>query len=484
MLEGRSVSFSYDGRTQVLKSVDFRLQRGEVVLLSGPTGSGKSTLARCISGFIPRSIPGFFEGTILLDSADTQTLPLSEISRKVALVQQDPDSQICTLRISDEVAFGPENFSTCPTRIQELLDSSLASVGASSLIDRPTYSISGGEKQRVTLASVLSCEPDFMILDEPTANLDPNGIQLLRRILVELKEKGIGVICIEHNLEAIRPVADRILWMEQGKARSDYWPEVNQQTVKLMPAAGSVLSGRALLSASQVLFSYTTHTAVRNVNLSLESGEIVALVGDNGSGKTTLILLLAGLLEPQKGVVQIGNVPVRNLAASETARRVAVVFQNPNHQIFERTVMREQNLMLESLEMDDAQHLDISASLLAKAGLEGLEQKNPFSLSHGQKRRLNVSSVLTHQPSVLLLDEPFVGQDSEGRIFIIESILESVGAGAAAVVVTHDLSFAQTHCTRLIFMEKGSILLDGTPDVVLKHLKETGRFQYSGEVME
>ena len=483
MLEGRRISFSYDGRTRVLNSADFRLQRGEVVLLSGPTGSGKSTLAKCICGFIPRSIPGVFEGEIWLDSTDTQSLSLSEISRKIALVQQDPDSQICTLRTSDEVAFGPENFLAPPEEIQSVLDSSLTSVGADYLADRPTYSISGGEKQRVTIAAVLSCQPDFMILDEPSANLDPSGILLLRRILLELKEKGIGVLCIEHNLDAIRPAADRILWMEEGRIHADS-PSKSNQTSRMQDLTQPRLDGRTLLMASQMTFSYTTHTAVENVNFSVKPGEVVALMGDNGSGKTTLLLLLAGLLKPQRGAIQIGDVLAGSLSKSEKARRVSVVFQNPNHQIFERTVLREQNLTLEALEMDDAEHLEKSASLLLKAGLEVFEKKNPFSLSHGQKRRLNVTSVLAHQPDLLLLDEPFIGQDSEGRQFMIEEILQRVSAGSAAVVVTHDSSFAVTCCTRIVFMQEGSILLDGVPEVVFRQLGNIGKSEYLPEVSE
>ena len=481
MLEGRQISFSYDGLTPVLSSADLSLKRGEVVLLSGPTGSGKSTLAMCLSGFIPRSIPGFFQGEILLDSKDTQSLSLSEISRKVVLVQQDPDSQICTLRISDEVAFGPENFLVLPEQIQTVLDSSLASVGAGHLTDRPTYSISGGEKQRVTIAAVLSCQPDFMILDEPSANLDPSGILLLRRILLNLKEKGIGVLCIEHNLDAIRPAADRILWMEQGCIQPDYPPISGQQSER-RESTGPRPDRRTLLMASRVTFSYTTHTAVEDVNLSVQPGEVVALMGDNGSGKTSLLLLLAGLLTPQSGAIQIGNDLAGHLTRSETARRVSVVFQNPNHQIFERTVLREQNLTLETLEMDDAEHLENSASLLARAGLREVEQKNPFALSHGQKRRLNVTSVLTHDPDVLLLDEPFVGQDSEGRKFMIDEISQRVSKGGAAIVVTHDSSFALSHCSRIVFMQEGSILLDGKPEAVFKQLGNMGRTEYLPEV--
>lgn len=479
MLEARKISFSYDAQTPVLNSADLSVERGEIVLLSGRTGSGKSTLARCLSGFIPRSIAGDFSGQVLLDSEDTHDLSISEMSRRVALVQQDPDSQICTLKVGDEVAFGPENFLAPAKSVQSLATSSLDSVGGSHLLDRPTYAISGGEKQRVTIASVLSCQPDYLILDEPSASLDPSGVLLLRKLILEVKRQGIGVVCIEHNLGAIRPVADRVLWMKQGRAVLEDRAIAQEESGKQKPEVPMDSSTKLLLKASQVTFSYTTHTAVNNVDLSLNVGEIVALMGDNGSGKSTLLHLLAGLRKPERGELRIGGQLVLRMSPNEMAKRVSVVFQNPSHQIFERTVLREQNLTLEVLGLNDTAHTDTSRVLLDRAGLSGLEQRSPFSLSHGQKRRLNISSALAHEPELLFLDEPFIGQDSEGREFILDEIVRCASRGGAAVVVTHDVSFAQDYCSRLLFMEEGSILLDGRPQLVLEQLRTSGKPEYS-----
>ncbi len=216
MLESQNLAFSYDGKTQILRSIDLQIRPGEVVVLTGPTGSGKSTLAKCLSGFIPRSIEGEFSGEIIINGENTSDYPIAEISRLVSLVQQDPDSQICTLKVSDEVAFGPENYEFELKSIEKLVESSLFAVGATHLHNRNTHTLSGGEKQRLAIASMLSCQPKYLILDEPSASLDPKGILLLRKILSQLKDKNVGVLCIEHNLDAIRPVADRILSISNG----------------------------------------------------------------------------------------------------------------------------------------------------------------------------------------------------------------------------------------------------------------------------
>jgi energy-coupling factor transport system ATP-binding protein len=479
MLEARNISFSYDNHTPVLTSADLLVKRGEVLLLSGNTGSGKSTLAKCLSGFIPRSIPGNFSGQVLLDSQDTENLSISEISSRVALVQQDPDSQICTLKVSDEVAFGPENFLTPVESIQSVVSSSLDSVGGLHLLDRPTYALSGGEKQRVTIASVLSCQPDFLILDEPSASLDPGGVLLLRKLILEFKQKGIGIVCIDHNLEAVRPISDRVLWMEKGRTLSKEDAAAIDSPDKRKRDFLTDKEARPMLNASHISFSYTSHTAVDNVDFSLSAGETVALMGDNGSGKTTLLHLLAGLRRPQKGDIRVGNRLISKMSPAELARKISVVFQNPNHQIFERSVLREQNLTLDVLEMDDEEHIHASGRILQRAGLEGLSQRNPFSLSHGQKRRLNVSSVLAHRPELLFLDEPFIGQDLEGREFIVDEIVHCASRGGAVVVVTHDVSFAQEHCSRLVFMEDGAILLDGSPCPVMAQLNTIGKPEYT-----
>ncbi len=475
MLESQNLAFSYDGKTQILRSVDLQIRQGEVVVLTGLTGSGKSTLAKCLSGFIPRSIEGEFSGEIIIDGENTSDYSIAEMSRLVSLVQQDPDSQICTLKVSDEVAFGPENYEFELKTIEKLIESSLFAVGASHLHNRNTHTLSGGEKQRLAIAAMLSCQPKYIILDEPSASLDPKGIILLRNILSGLKDKNVGVLCIDHNIDAIRPVANRILSISNGTITN--WNQIDEQILYSPPTL--VPSSKPLLALEGIDFSYGATKIIQDVSMSIHEGEIIALMGENGSGKTTLVSILGGLLEPDSGNVHLGKVAITDIDRKDITKRISVVFQNPNHQIFERTVWKEQILTSEILDDTSEDSIEKSKHLLNSANLGNFLNRNPFSLSHGQKRRLNVTSTIAHLPDILLLDEPFIGQDQDGREFILKGITETASAGGAVLVVTHNPNFAKNHCNRVIFVENGSILLDGPPEKVLQRLVEIGHSEYS-----
>jgi energy-coupling factor transporter ATP-binding protein EcfA2 len=473
MLESQNISFSYDGKTEILRSIDIQIHPGELVLLTGPTGSGKSTLAKCLSGFIPRSIEGEFNGEVRIDEEDTVDYSISKFSRLVSFVQQDPDSQIVTLQVADEVAFGPENYEFKPKIIENLINSSLSAVGSLHLINRITHTLSGGEKQRLAIAAMLPNQPKYLILDEPTASLDPKGVLALRKILTDQKEKNVGILCIEHNLNTIRPIADRILTISNGEI-APWDSTAYESSSQTQPP--QVSSNSQLLSLENVNFSYDETPVLQDVSLSVNKGEIIALMGGNGSGKTTLISILGGLLEPNSGRVQLGTSLISVIDAKTLPRKVSIVFQNPNHQIFEKSVWKEQILTSEILGDQTEETLNKSKELLQDANLGNYLDRNPFSLSHGQKRRLNVTSVLAHNPNILLLDEPFIGQDQEGRDFILNKISSVSGA---AIIVTHNPIFAKNHCNRVIFVENGGILLDGTPETVLQQLNEIGHTEYS-----
>ncbi len=477
MLETQDLTFSYDGVTEILQSLYLQIHRGELLLITGPTGSGKSTLAKCLTGFIPRSIEGYLSGSVLIDGKNTEIFSIAESSKIVSLVQQDPDSQICTLKVTDEVAFGPENYEFDDKIIENLVKSSLSAVNALQLSQRTTYTLSGGEKQRIAIASILACESDFIILDEPSSSLDPQGILHLRDILSELKAKNVGIICIEHNLSAIRPIADRILYLNNGTL-SEVSEELSHDLI-LSDRLPVIKDQNTLLTLEGVSFSYGVAPVLTDVDFTIKSGEIIALMGANGSGKTTLVSILGGLLPPTEGSVSLDGVLITKLQPKEITKNLSIVFQNPNHQIFESTVWKEQILTSEILEMTDEVHEKISQDLLKNAGLFPLIERNPFSLSHGQKRRLNITSTTAHSPHILLLDEPFIGQDPEGRQFILDTILETTKVDGAVLVVTHDANFAKTYCNRLVFLDACTILLDGSPEKVLQRLPELGHDEYS-----
>ncbi|NHI83292.1 MAG: ABC transporter ATP-binding protein [Candidatus Thorarchaeota archaeon] len=482
MLEARDLVFSYEGTQPILEKVTMQLHPREIVLLTGPTGSGKSTLAKCLSGFIPRMIKGDYSGSVFIENKDVSDLLLSEYAEKVALVQQDPDGQICTLNVGDEVAFGPENYCKDTKEIERLVESSLSSVSSWHLRNRSTHKLSGGEKQRIIIAAMLASEPDYLILDESSSSLDPKGTLELRDVLVAMKENNLGILCIEHQLSAFLPIADRILQISEGKVietpqNKTFSADIPQKSSGMI----RIENPEEVIRIENTTFSYGKQIAVNQVSLILNRGDFVALMGDNGSGKTTLLSMIAGLLEPSIGKVFLNRKSISSFAKREIAKRIGVVFQNPNHQIFERTVWKEQVLGLEVLEYDMEENLDNAKNVLDAMGLSPYSERNPFSLSHGQKRRLNVSSVTLHEPEVYLFDEPFIGQDADGRRIIAEKMTRRVETGGICVVVTHDPTFAREFCNRILFMENGSILLDGSPQAVQDRLQEIGKPEYTAQ---
>jgi energy-coupling factor transport system ATP-binding protein len=476
MLEARELSFSYDGKTPVLNSASITLQPGEIVLLTGATGSGKSTLAKCLSGFIPRIIEGEFSGSIMIDNKEVSQLSISEYAKKVSLVQQDPDGQICTLNVADEIAFGPENFGIPSNELDNLVTESLDAVDASHLRERSTQELSGGEKQRIIISSMLACQPNYLLLDEPSSSLDPRGTAKLRDVLTGLRSKGLGILIIEHQFPAFLTVADRILRISEGKIE----PWVPDEPVSKSTRRPDIESSKPeTIRMREVSFSYGTRKAINKVSITISQGELVALMGDNGSGKTTFLGVVAGLLQPDEGEILLEKTAFNSLKHREIAEKIGVVFQNPNHQIFERTVWKEHTLGLEVLGHDIEDYSVTAEQTLDQVGLLDMRERNPFSLSHGQKRRLNVSSVTIHKPKVFLFDEPFIGQDAEGRRIISQKMEDHVKTKGTCIVVTHDPIFARQFCNRIIFMDKGSILLDGPPHSVLSSLENMGRTEYT-----
>ncbi|MHA2426139.1 MAG: ABC transporter ATP-binding protein, partial [Candidatus Thorarchaeota archaeon] len=396
----------------------------------------------------------------------------SEIARRVALVQQDSENQICTLRVIDEISFGPENYLMDTESIIEEIPEVLQAVGAAHLAERTTYALSGGEKQRIAIASILACKPEYIVFDEPSSSLDPKGAALLWKIILELKQRNLGVLIVEHDFEALLPIADRILNLSDGILGPSNDKPMTIESLDLRPQYDH------LLIVENIGFAYGRRRAVEDVSLTINRGEIVAIMGDNGSGKSTVLGMMSGLLPPLSGRISVSGVPIDNIDRREFGRRVAVVFQNPNHQIFERTVEKDQSLAIDLLDLD-SHYQQLSEEALSEAGLSESIGMNPFSLSHGQKRRLNISATCFFEPELYFLDEPFIGQDQEGQGFIIRKMQEVSQRGGAAILVTHNSRIADSVCSRIIFMENGRILLDGPPSTVLDWLTKNGYSEYA-----
>ena len=495
-LEG--LTFTYAGsETPALKDINLTVRPGEFVTITGPSGCGKSTLAFCLTGFIPHSFDGVMEGKVIVGGRDTRTCTPGELAGIAGLVQQDPESQLCTLNVLDEVAFGPENICLPPDEIRERVKWALSAVGLSGFTERLVHTLSGGEKQRLAIASVLAMRPQLLILDEPTANLDPRGCREVLSVIKKLhQEHKTAIIVIEHRLQYLLPFSDRLVLIEEGRITADlqpqkfhhYYPTFKVKGVQEKGNAGlssshdvgerSTISEKPLLAVEDITVKYEQKTALDRISFALYPGETVAVMGDNGSGKTTLLHVLLGICKPDQGRVVFNSEDITSTGVSWRARDMGLTFQNPNHQLFERTVIKEARMHSHFLAADLEQSLKRVEQLLEEFDLSSYREQVPFALSLGEKKRLTLISVLAYQPRILLLDEPLVGQDQERLELLLSAIFEHQRRGGITIMVCHEPQVVKTCCTRVLFFEHGNLIFDGPTEEAFKELARRGKDEY------
>jgi energy-coupling factor transport system ATP-binding protein len=420
------LTFSYPGTAPALRDVSLAVDEGETVLLLGGSGSGKSTLLRALAGLVPWFHGGRFEGRVEVAGRDTRRARPAELAGAVASVFQDPEDQIVLGRVEAEVAFGLENVGTPPGEIGGRVDAALAAVGAGHLAGRRVVELSGGELQRICLASALALRPRLLLLDEPTSQLDHEGAEAF--LDLALGSGGSVVLSEQRPAIALR-YADRVVFLERGRILLDApRDEAFDWLAEHRPAwIGSndsdLVATRSESSVCRlhgVSFAYGGGPLVLDeASLELGRGEIVALTGPNGCGKTTLAKLAAGLLEPQAGTV-------------ERTGRSGFLLQDPG-----RYLVRER--ADEEVALGGA--LPDALRALAGVGLAGYEQRHPRDLSSGERERLALATVLVIEPDLLVLDEPTRGVDPERKL-ALAALLRAQAAMRATLVVTHDRAFA------------------------------------------
>jgi energy-coupling factor transporter ATP-binding protein EcfA2 len=460
------------------------------MLVVGPSGSGKSTLALAIGGMIPREIPAAMGGLLSLDGREIRGLEPTSVAARVGMVWQDPDSQLVMERVEDDVAFGLENRGWSRDAMRSRVPEVLHQMGLAGLERQRSHRLSGGQQQRLALAGALAPRPDILVLDEPTANLDPAGAgEFMDRLAALRAERSTTIVLIEHLVEAAWPMADVILALDgdgrpidvgtpdevtrrsAGRLRdAGIWlpVAVERRIAGREPAARPVrvptevataggVARSPVITAANVRFAFDRGQAVvRDVNLQIDAGERVALVGPNGSGKTTLARLLVGLLRPDTGTVRLlGDDPAR-LSPAALARRAQYVFQDPERQFLAQTVEEEILLGLPGAIRPSAR------VLMARLGLplERFGRRSPYRLSGGEKRRLSLACALVRQPAVLVLDEPTFGQDRHGYEALLEILRERLDAGATLIAATHDRRFVADATERAIEIDDGWIVGD------------------------
>jgi energy-coupling factor transporter ATP-binding protein EcfA2 len=509
--------------------VSFAVRPGETVLVLGPSGSGKSTLTLCLDGLIPHVVEGDYSGSVAVAGLVTKDSPVHLLAQETGLVFQDPDAQFCTLTVEDEIAFGLENLRRPSEEIEVAIDRSLASVGLTGYRGRLLNELSGGEKQRVALAAVLAMGPRVLVLDEPSANLDPQATSELFGLLRRLAHDGRHtIVIIEHKLDEIIDWVGSVLvlapggqvlyrgdprtaFYEQGAALSavGVW---RPQTVELVnalremgwdvlesalsvdetvaalaatPGLGERLrraapipsdhaaQAKTLISVTGLSYHYPGgppgRSALAGVSFAVQRGAFLAIVGANGAGKSTLASLLTGVLESPRGTVRLEGEDITAMSAAALSERVGHVFQNPEHQFVGDTVLGELAFSLcPKAGRKGARHLTSEQRQKAEAWLErigllALAEANPFTLSHGQKRRLSVAAMLIRGQLVLLLDEPTLGQDEEQAARLMAMMQEFRAGGGTVAMITHDMRLVAEYADSLLVLAEGRVVYSGRP---------------------
>ena len=531
-LRAESISYRYPGANrEALVGFSAEFPAGSSTAIMGSTGAGKSTLLRALTGVISAAEPGDFKGRIRYGSADFANYRVQTLTRYIGLVLQDPASQIIGRTVGEDVAFGPRNHLLPRAEINRRVAESLRVVGLDGLAHRSTGELSGGELQRLAIAGTLALGPEVLCLDEATSELDPLGAADVRRVIASLQDSGITVIAAEHDPAAVLGAASRLLVLDDGRLAWQGEPEAffadpaqaEQYGIRPLPMsvlvaelvrrlpelapslsvlprppltvaqttnwlrevlpAGSMPSVATLPTPStapvvieleNLRFGYSPQTEVlHDINLSVHAGEFVALIGANGAGKTTVAKHLNGLLRPTAGRVRICGREVSDQATWQLAGQVGYVFQNPDHQIFCRTVAEEVGFALRVAGRPEAEVKLATAEVLDLTGLVQVADQNPFALPRGQRQLVAMASSLIAEPEILVIDEPTTGQDWRGVQAIMTLVTELNRRGTTIVMISHDLELVGHYAQRVVRIDDGRVVADGPAETqVTTQLRE------------
>ncbi|MGQ9516344.1 MAG: ABC transporter ATP-binding protein [Anaerolineae bacterium] len=476
MVRLRDVRVWYGGQ-MALQGVSLEIPAGQFVLVTGPSGCGKSTLAMILSGLIPQVLPARVEGEVRVVGLDVLRTPVPQLAQYVGMVFQNPATQLFNHLVEEEIAFGPRNLGLPAEEVTARVRFVMEAVGIEHLSAREIRGLSGGERQRVAIASALAMLPAVLVLDEPTAHLDTDGIALLRETLRRLHQQyRMTIIVLEHRLYPFLELSQRALLMDDGRVIADGAPaEVFGDTAllrrlglrdpryaigphcDLVPPLDVHPPSRRdtpLVSVQSLDAGYGRRTVLRGVNLVLYPGEFVGLVGPNGAGKSTLASILAGALHPTRGRV-VWHPEMRRIPS---ARRAGMLFQDPVTQLFADSVWDEVTMAPTNWRLPVA---EVAEPLLEAADLARLRRRHPLALSMGQQQRTALAAVLSAQPALLILDEPTMGQDWGHLERLMEWVCGLHRRRHTILLISHDEKLVYHYVERILVMRDGQIVADG-----------------------
>lgn len=541
LVKFENFTFKYDAQQNpTLKDINLEVRNGEKIVIVGPSGCGKSTLAHCINGLIPFSYSGEITGSLSVDGKETKDSGVFELSKNVGTVLQDSDGQFVGLTVAEDIAFSLENDCVDDESLHSRVLAAAKRVGIDGHLSHAPSDLSGGQKQRVSIAGVMIDNVKLFLFDEPLANLDPatgkNAIELIDEIQ---KETGAAVIIIEHRLEdTLWRHADRVVLMSDGCIVSDTTPDellssdllaehgvreplyitaLKYSGVNITPdmhpwnvgcisltetQTDSVKrwyqssvkkavkdSSEILLEAKGLDFCYANGChALNDVTISLNKGEITAVVGTNGAGKSTFSKLICGFENQQSGSIFFNGEDLSQYSIKERADRIGYVMQNPNQMISKVMIMDEVSLGLVSRNTSEDEIKIRTEQALKVCGLWQFRNWPVSALSYGQKKRLTIASILTLNPEMIILDEPTSGQDYRHYTEIMEFLTGLNRSGITIMLITHDMHLMLEYADRTIVFNSGKVIADSTgadiltsPDIIAKaSLKETSLYDLAG----
>ena len=480
MLQIRDLKFRYSDAERISLSIDrLDISEGEMVLVCGPTGSGKTTLFRCLNSLIPNFYGGQFGGHVIVDGIDTRDATPYELSSAVGTVFQDPENQFIMLSAGEEVAFNLRNRGRTEEEIRADIAEVVSLVEAGNLLEKSVVELSAGQKQRIAIASVAASRTKYILLDEPTSQLDDQGTESLMKILLGLKRAGHTIIISEHRIERVAKYCSRFLVMNGGKIEVDgkmgeterWYGERGISLFRPVSNRGqghrSIFSDRAMLSVKDLVVDIEGLRILDGVTFSVAGGELAMLTGKNGSGKTTLLKSIMNFIPRQRGAIGVDGMDVTHLTPLDISKHVAYLGHNPLSYLFHQTLLEELifSAKYSGMSASDQGFLKEKAAAVASSlGIQSMMERFPRELSSGEREIAAIACTLVGGRKIVLLDEPTRGMDywkKEKFMTFLEGL--SSGYAKSVLMTTHDRFLLHSYADRVYRLEEGKIV-ETTPE--------------------
>ena len=502
-----NLTFNYpDSKQSAIKNINLTVNEGEFILIVGPSGCGKSTLIRLLNRSVPDYYGGTIEGKVYIRGKNIEYLDKKQAVENVGMVYQHPEKQIVLQDVEREIAFGLENFNKDINTMKRNVSEVISLLGLNKIRDKQTTEISGGEKQRVAIASVVSMDPDIIVFDEPISQLDPiSAEEVLNSIKKLNRDLGKTIILVEQRLDKCFHMADRIIFMEDGEIVGQGTPknipenivnkyhlptltyifkEAGLQTLPITVKEGrniiknsqfqdlkeeKVIDQEVIMKVEKLNFEYERgHKILNDVSFQLHKGEIMTVMGENGAGKSTLFKIIAGMIDKYKGKIFIDNKNIKSSKLNERIKKIGYLSQNPNDYFGRKTVIEEVGYTLKNLGAYSEERIKEVMKLL---NITHLKDKNPRDLSGGEKQRVAIACTIITDPEILILDEPTRGMDAEAKENLGSIIKSLAKEGKSIIVITHDSDFAGDYSHSIMLMFNGEIVANGCAmDILCKSM--------------